>query len=101
MVTVSVWPKSRSLIETPENGVIVASSVVVWPATAPVITGGSFTAVATTVVVLLLLVPPAVSVAWMVKVVVTELPGATWWAVGVNTSASSAVLTAPSVPVML
>ena len=56
-------------------------------------TGGSFTAVAMTVVVLLLLVPLAVSVALMVKVVVTVPPGATWCAVGLNTSASTAVVT--------
>ena len=49
----------------------------------------------------LLLVPPAVSVAAMVKLVVTELPGTTWCAVGVNTSASIAEVTAASVPVML
>ena len=62
-VTVSVWPKSTSLMATAENGDRVASSVTVWPAFVPAITGGSLTAVAMTVVVLLLDVPHAVSVA--------------------------------------
>src|ERR1700722_8614849 len=50
MVTVSLAPTSGSLMLTVENGVTVALSVVAWPPAAPVITGGSFAAVAITVV---------------------------------------------------
>ena len=53
MVTVSLAPTSGSLMVTPENGRSVWSSLINWPATVPVITGGSFTAVAPTEVVLL------------------------------------------------
>ena len=76
-VTVSVWPKSASLFDTLLNGVIVALSVVLWPGVVAAINGASFAAGAPTVVVEWLLVPPAVSVALMVNVVVTDAPGTT------------------------
>jgi hypothetical protein len=52
-----------------------------------------------TVVVLSVAVPPAVSASLIVKVVVTVWPGATWWAVGVNTRASRSLVTAAAEPV--
>ena len=63
--------------------------------------GGSLKAVATTLVVVLVVEAPAVSLTLMVKPVVTVLPGATWWAVGVNTRPSSAVVTALAAPLTL
>ena len=76
-VTVSVWPDFRSAIVTLENGAMVCRSVVNWPATVPLIVGGTATSVVTTVVVLFVAVASAVSVSAMVKVVVTVRPGAT------------------------
>ena len=75
-VTVSVWPKSTLLMATLPNGVIGASSVVPCGETTPVMTGGSFTAVAT-MLPAALAVAPAVSVTSMVKPVAIVSPGAT------------------------
>ena len=59
----------------PAKGAMVASSVTVWADLVPAMVGGSLIAVASTVVALSLAVPPAVWVAAMVKVVVTDAPG--------------------------
>ncbi len=75
--------------------------MVLRPPTAPAITSASFAAVAITEVVSLLAVPPAVSITAMVNVVVTVLPGATWCAVGVNTSPSIASVTTGDVPAII
>ena len=49
MVRLSCTPVSGSMTLIPENGVTGVVPVVVWPALAPLITGGSLTAVAVTV----------------------------------------------------
>ena len=72
-----------------------------WLAAAPLMVGGSLAAVAITLVVESLVEAAAVSLTLMVKPVVTVVPGATWWAVGVNTRPSSAVVTAAAVPLTL
>ena len=76
-----------------------AAAVTVRPATVPLIVGGTAMSVAMTVVVLSVALAPIVSVSVMVNWVVTVQPGGTSWAVGVNTSPSSAVVTAAAEPV--
>src|SRR4051812_1389697 len=99
MVSVSLALKSGSLIVTAENGWSMALSFTVWPTDVPVIAGASFTDVATTVVVALVVGEPTIpSVTDSVMPVVTVLPGATSFAVGVNTKARSAVVTDAGVP---
>lgn len=92
-VTVSLAPRSGSLTLAWANGCAGAPEASLAGAV-PAMVAGSFSAVArTTVSGAFDVTLPFDST--VVIVVATPTPGATWWRVGVNTTASSAVLSAP------
>src|SRR5580704_1917670 len=94
-----VAPKSGSLTVAAGSSTTAEPPPVKLTVPAAAMVGASRTAVAPAVVALLVAVSADVSVVLIVKVVVTEEPGATWCAVGVNTRASIALLTAATDPV--
>ena len=82
---------------TPANGLRVAVSLIVCPATVPAMLGASLTEVDTTVVVASL-TGPLPSSTLMVNVVVSVEPGVTRLSVGSNTRPWIALVAAAAVP---
>ena len=98
-VTVSPCPVSGSVTVIVANGLIVWRSPTVWPPMPPAITGASFALVVVTVSpVEACAAGVALSLTMTVNTVCTARPGATWSAVGVKLSASSAVCSAAAEP---
>ena len=79
----------------------VAASVVACALLAPLTTGAVPTAEAMTELTAFVTDAEAVSVSTMVNVVVTVVPGETWWTVGLKTSRSMVDVTAAAEPVMV